>query len=827
MHKVRIAFLPLVFLIGFADYSNAEDVKKITCSGKVVDSQKQPLAGVKVGLYKIKALMQTLSYDVEVVEQITTKDDGGFVLEREASDDYTYQFTVFAEKKGLAIGWANWHNIKEDIEAEITLTKAEILAGKVVDGSGGPIGDVDITIFFMMIAGNEQPHYLVGKASDKLLATKTNANGEFTFNQIPAGATAEFIAQKPGFATVTTFEPTGFSFNALTYSAGQKDIKIEIEPEAKIEGIVVEKGTDKPVSDIQLMARQGKNQLNYGYEPVVSNADGTFIISALAAGVHIVQIVASREELADWIAETVEVTTEAGKTQSGIKIEASKGGMLEVSITNAEKKPVEKASVSVHQEETDQWLHCRSDKDGLAKIRLLAGDYQMRGVHKEGYSSSQEQNAITIQENETVRIDIELAEAPKITGTVRDDAGKPVEGASVKMFPGGSHNEVKTDTKGRFDLAWDPGRWGSQQSDTVHCLVVRHTDRNLAAVQEVEEDTKTVDIKLAKGVVFSGVVVDTEGEPIAEAKITVMLRMSRWGSSITDWRRGGAVTDAKGKFEVKAIPPERKYSVQASGEGYGKHQVDAFADDAEDGRLDVGRLTLTLANLSVSGIVVDSDDKPASGARLYAYGEGQPDSHDIMTDAEGKFIIEKVCPGKIRISANTQGNKRLHGSVQTEGGATDVKIVVGERSSSGRFVPKQPPSLVGKSLPVLDGLGLQIDPDEIAGKSILVCFWDMQQRPSRHCVKELAKQADQLKEKGTVVIAVQASTVDKNKLDELVKKYDLPFPVGMIEADEEKTKFSWGVKSLPWLILTDKKHIVSSNGFSLSELDEKMKEMAN
>ena len=823
MRKCFICFLIFVFGICTCGNLQAAD-KKITCSGKVVDPQKQPIAEAKVGLYKVKVSTQTYSYDVELVQQITTKDDGGFVLEKEAGDDVPSQFVVLAEKKGLAVGWVNWRKIKEDLETEITLTNAEILAGKVVDGSGSPIGDVDITISFMMIKSNGQTQYLIGKASDELFTTKTNANGEFTFNRIPPGATAEFTVKKAGLATVSTFEPTGGNAT-LKYSAGQKDIKIEMEPEAKIEGIVVEKGTDKPVGNVQLMAIQSKNQLNFGWEPVVSNADGTFMIDALAAGTYTVQLVPSREELADWIAEAVEVITEAGKTQSGIKIEVSKGGMLEVSITNAEKKPVEKASVNINQEETDQWLRCSSDKDGLARIRLLAGDYQIRSVHKEGYSSSQEQNAVTIQENETVRIDIELAEPPKITGTVRDDTGKPVEGASVKMYPGGS-SETKTDMKGRFELIWDPSRW-RPQSDTIHCLVVRHTDRNLAVGVEVEEETKTLDIELAKGVVFSGEVVDTEGEAIAGAKINVMLRMSRWSSPITDWQRGGAITDAKGKFEVKAIPPEHKYSVIASGEEYGKSRKEAIADDAEDGRLDVGRFALTLANLSISGLVVDSDDKPVSGAHIHAYGEGQPDNHNITTDAKGKFIIEKVCPGKINLSASIQGKTYLSGYVQTEGGATDVKIVVGERSSSGRFVPKQPKSLAGKSVPAFDGLGLQIDTNETAGKSILVCFWDMQQRPSRHCIKELAKQAETLKEKGVVVIVLQASKVDKNKVDEWVKKYNIPFPVGMIEGDEEKTKFSWGVKSLPWLILTDKKHIVSSNGFSLSELDEKMKGMTN
>jgi len=38
----------------------------------------------------------------------------------------------------------------------------------------------------------------------------------------------------------------------------------------------------------------------------------------------------------------------------------------------------------------------------------------------------------------------------------------------------------------------------------------------------------------------------------------------------------------------------------------------------------------------------------------------------------------------------------------------------------------------------------------------------------------------------------------------------------------KKNRFVWGVKSLPWLILTDQKHIVEANGFSLAELDEKI-----
>ena len=73
-----------------------------------------------------------------------------------------------------------------------------------------------------------------------------------------------------------------------------------------------------------------------------------------------------------------------------------------------------------------------------------------------------------------------------------------------------------------------------------------------------------------------------------------------------------------------------------------------------------------------------------------------------------------------------------------------------------------------------------------------------------------------------VIIAFQTSKVEQKKLDEWIKDNNIPFPVGMIQNDVEKTHFTWGVKTLPWLILTDKEHIVRAEGFGINELDEKI-----
>jgi len=146
---------------------------------------------------------------------------------------------------------------------------------------------------------------------------------------------------------------------------------------------------------------------------------------------------------------------------------------------------------------------------------------------------------------------------------------------------------------------------------------------------------------------------------------------------------------------------------------------------------------------------------------------------------------------------------------------------------SVRYVPKEWSILVGvgKSLPAFDGIKLKLSTEQIRDKTILLCFFDMNQRPSRNCLLQLSTRAKELMAKDVVVVAVQASKVDDSVLKDWVEKNNIPFPVGMIQGDEEKTRFTWGVRSLPWLILTDKKHAVTAEGFAINELDEKIKNL--
>lgn len=131
--------------------------------------------------------------------------------------------------------------------------------------------------------------------------------------------------------------------------------------------------------------------------------------------------------------------------------------------------------------------------------------------------------------------------------------------------------------------------------------------------------------------------------------------------------------------------------------------------------------------------------------------------------------------------------------------------------------------LKGNILPGFDGIEFDSTLEDIEGRMLLICFFDLNQRPSRRCITEIAKEAETLKEKGIPIIAVQAAKIHRERLDEWIRSNNIPFSVGIIAKDVEKLRFTWGIRSLPWLILANNQHNVIGSGFSLTDLGKKIK----
>jgi protocatechuate 3,4-dioxygenase beta subunit len=798
--------------------SSAAPPVAVTISGKTVNLQGGPVEGAKVTVYQMIYSDTGSMPTTEALGDKNTGADGTFTLTvTPGADPYQYGYVV-ARKEGLALGWAMWRGqVREP--AEIILGEPKDLAGEVVDEQGRPLAEADVSIAMAMMGRPEDRRYL---SSPGFLSAKTDASGRFVFAAMPAEATFELLAQKPGRAAVGTFDRTAYRGTRYQFAPGQTGIKLTLPPEARIEGVAVEKVGGKPVAGVRLMAQSDPRQGAVLFsKPATTADDGVFRIGGLAPGAYVVRLPAApRGQTLEWVAEPVRVSLKARETMGNIKLQLAKGGIVEVRVKDDAGKPIASASVSLRHTQLEEWMGGTTDPNGLARMRVPPGRYSFSGAYKEGYGRQMSQEEVAVEEGETKRIESVLNTLPKVAGVVRDEAGNPLAGVKVEVKPSG-REEITTDASGKFEAAWDPTSWNSGR--TTFVVVARDETRNLAEAAEIDEQAGSLDVKLRPAVSITGTVLDEEGKPLPGARLRVMLRVSNWGSTLG---RREPVAGPDGKFEIKALPPERKYTVTALADGYGKQDVTVDASDFKDNRHDTGELRLPLANLSITGVVVDANDKPVAGAAIYGYSQGQqPDVREIFTDAEGKFTIKGVCAGPIRLQANSRGPTAMYGSAQAEGGATDLRIVISQRPTSQPYMPRRPTSLKGKPLPPLKDVGIDL-PAAAADKMLLVCFWDMGQRPSRYCLTQLAGRTAQLRDQGVEIVAVHAAQVEGDALSQWLETNKVPFKTGTIAGDVEKTKFAWGAASLPHLILTDQKHVVVAEGLGLNELDKQLEAMA-
>ena len=394
-----------------------------------------------------------------------------------------------------------------------------------------------------------------------------------------------------------------------------------------------------------------------------------------------------------------------------------------------------------------------------------------------------------------------------IRGTVADPEGKPAAKVSVSLFPSFSQGEKQTDAEGRFTLSFDRNQFGPMGA-TQPIVVARDVSRNLAAAVDLEEDATNASVRLEPALTIVGLVNGPNGRGIDNAQAQAIFHSERMGSYL-----GAPVhADAVGRFEIKGLPAGRQYSINASAKGFGQDQRNVPAAEAQTNRIELEQ---------IAGVVVDDDDKPVANASIHCMGGKQP-SLNVQSDAKGRFAMEKVCAGTIRLFANSP--RGGYANTSAEGGDTNVVI----RISTARMMSRREPSaarLKGKQLPDLAPLGLTAE-QAPAEKPLLAVLIDAEQRPSRRALRFLGEQAPAIKEKGVAVVVLHTGTMTDEDFATWKKEAALAFPIGSFKGGAEKARSAWGASALPWLILTDKAHVVAAEGFPLEELDAKLKDVA-
>ncbi|MCX5643955.1 MAG: carboxypeptidase-like regulatory domain-containing protein [Phycisphaerae bacterium] len=787
----------------------------MTITGQVMDSKARPVEGAEVVACE-QCRIRGLDQDAKIVSPVVTTDaQGRFAFEADVTTQR--DACVVARKPGSAYTWEWINNSLGTLgkkHLSLVMEPACTLTGQVIDLEGRPVAGAEVQVIPVNTWGfgwGTRPS-IYGPA--QWFTVTTDAQGTFRFEQLSADASAALWVQAPGGGSRYVFPSQ--EWKSYRYEVWRPDIRLVLPWEGTVRGRVVD-GQGRPVGGVDLMIHSGwareESMSRYVARRTVSDRTGAFVFAGLPEGRHRIDVLPPEQGPALWAVLESKVSVKAGQVVE-TTVRVDEGGVLEMTVLNAQtRRPVAGAQVSAGGQRWGQGLFATTDAAGVARARVPADTYRVAIV---AGPLSHWQGTVQVTEGGTVRCEALLSIFPRVSGRVLDPQGRPAANVEMTVHPFG--DRLATDAAGKFELGYDP-RFGTKRK----FVVASDPESGRAATAMMEGSFRPVDLMLGPAWTLTGRISDPNGAAIPAARVSLTLEIDNCLSDAGV----NVLSDPQGRFEMKAIPrlpryPHRclQYELTVNAAGYGPiNFLKIFPYGPAGAPVDLGTIRLPAATVSVSGVVVDARGVPAARVPVFAnapLGIDQPPKA-TATNERGEFTFTRLCPGPVSFQANYGNSPGGPTFLEARLPARDVKIVLGKglsqrpASSIAHLTPTQP----------ID-LGSYLRHSLTDSRPVLLCFIDIRQPLSQQCVAELVGKADALEAKGVITIVLQSSPKASRELYAQLDAHCTAFPWGMAGEDFEARKAAWGIKSVPWLILTDKKHNVVAAGFGLNELDKKV-----